>query len=134
MLTDGSNVSHDSLLKLNLRRREREKKTKTKTNAFFSFSWPPFPPKNADEVYSDSRFDHVIVGGVEDVSPDDPHDALLHQRLVRGPGQARLGGEGFPAPETRVGRDGYGAAGAWGAGRKEKTKDLDLDHPGREEV
>lgn len=54
------------------------------------------------------RFDHVIVGGVEDVASDDPHYALFHHGLVGSPGQSGLGVV-LPAPEGGVGRDGDGA-------------------------
>lgn len=59
------------------------------------------------------RFDHVIVGGVEDVAADDPHEALVHHRLVGGSGQAGAGVL-LPAPEGGVGRNGDGAVGTWG--------------------
>lgn len=53
------------------------------------------------------RFDHVIVGGVEDVASDDPHDALVHHRLVGSSGQASIC-ELLTGPEGGVGgnRDG----------------------------
>lgn len=50
----------------------------------------------------------MIVGGVEDVASDDPHNALLHHGLVGSPGQSGLGVV-LPAPEGGVGRDGDGA-------------------------
>lgn len=53
---------------------------------------------------SDLRFDHVIVGGVEDVASDDPHDALVYHGLVGGPGQASVHVL-LPAPEGGVGRN-----------------------------
>lgn len=65
------------------------------------------------------RFDHVVVGGVEDVASDDPHYALLHHGLVGSPGQSGLGVV-LPAPEGGVGRDGDGAVWTWG-GKKKKT-------------
>lgn len=49
------------------------------------------------------RFDHVIVGGVEDVAPDDPHDALVHHGLVGRPRQPGLGVL-LAGPEGGVGR------------------------------
>lgn len=50
------------------------------------------------------RFDHVIVGGVEDVASDDPHDALVHRGLVGSPGQPDFRVL-LPAPEGGVGRN-----------------------------
>lgn len=61
------------------------------------------------------RFDHVIVGGVEDVATDDPHDALLHHGLVGRPGQPRLHVL-LAGPEGRVGGNGDGAVGTWERG------------------
>lgn len=49
------------------------------------------------------RFDHVIVGGVEDVASNDPHDVLVHHGLVGSPGQPGLGVL-LPGPEGGVGR------------------------------
>lgn len=63
------------------------------------------------------RFDHVIVGGVEDVAADDPHDALLHHGLVGSPGQPRLRVL-LAGPEGRVGGNGDGAVGTWGWERR----------------
>lgn len=65
------------------------------------------------------RFDHVVVGGVEDVASDDPHYALLHHGLVGSPGQSGLGVV-LPAPEGGVGRDGDGAVWTWGGKKKNK--------------
>lgn len=65
------------------------------------------------------RFDHVIVGGVEDVAPDDPHDALVHHRLVGSSGQAGICVL-LPAPEGGVGRNRDGAVGTC-RGRKEAS-------------
>lgn len=59
------------------------------------------------------RFDHVIVGGVEDIAADDPHDALLHDSLVGSPGQPRLRVL-LTGPERRVGGNRDGAVGTWG--------------------
>lgn len=67
------------------------------------------------------RFDHVIVGGVEDVAADDPHDALLHHGLVGSPGQPRLRVL-LAGPEGRVGGNRDGAVGTWGGGRKPESQ------------
>lgn len=50
------------------------------------------------------RFDHVIVGGVEDVASDDPHDVLVNHGLMGGPGQPSFSVL-LPTPEGGVGRD-----------------------------
>lgn len=54
------------------------------------------------------RFDHVIVGGVEDVASDDPHDALVHHGLVGSSGQAGICVL-LTGPEGGVGGNGDGA-------------------------
>lgn len=51
------------------------------------------------------RFDHVIVGGVEDVASDDPHDALFNYGFVGSPGQPGLRVL-LPAPKRGIGRNG----------------------------
>lgn len=56
------------------------------------------------------RFDHVVVGGVEDVASDDPHDALVHHGLVGSPGQPGLRVL-LPGPEGGAGRNRDGAVG-----------------------
>lgn len=59
------------------------------------------------------RFDHLIVGGVEDVASHHPHDSLIHHGLVGGSGQSRLS-ELLPAPEGGVGRSWYRTVWTWG--------------------
>ena len=66
-------------------------------------SWMTTAAKSQKSEW-DSRFDHVIVGGVEDVASDDPHDALVDRGLVGGPGQAGVHVL-LPAPEGGVGRN-----------------------------
>lgn len=67
------------------------------------------------------RLDHVKVGRVEGVASDDPHDVLVHHRLVGGPGQPRLHLL-LPAPEGGVGGNRDGAVGTCGEGRRPQSQ------------
>lgn len=68
-------------------------------------------PKSQDQGVhrrTNLRLHHVIVGGVEDVASNDPHDVLLHQSLVGSPGKCSFGIL-FPAPKGGVCRNRDGA-------------------------
>lgn len=58
------------------------------------------------------RFDHVIIGGVEDIASDDPHDALVHHSLMGCSGQPGLSVL-ILAPKGGAGRHRDGAVWTW---------------------
>lgn len=88
--------------------------------------------EDKEEGWRHSRFDHVIVGGVEDVSPNDPHDALVHHCLVGSPGKPRLRPKLPPCPVGGVGGDGDATVRTWREER-EGVKERERERQGNGE-